>query len=71
MALAPLLKAVQDRALWEAAGAAGAFLLRSLRRGRVEDKEAEKASKEPAMSLTPDGWRTDKSRLNDSGPVGP
>lgn len=71
MHLGPFIRAIKDYASQELIGVAVAFLGRNFFKKKSEEKDAEKASSERAMFLTPDGWQTDKRRLDSDAPIQP
>jgi hypothetical protein len=76
MDLAPLsknipgwLQSLRDYAVWELIGAAGAYF--GITKKKSTSVEVDKATKEGAMFLTPDGWETDQRRFENSDPIKP
>jgi len=71
MDLGPFIQAIKDYASQELVGIAIAFFGRKALKNKSDAKDAEKASSEGAMFLTPDGWQTDKRRLDSDAPIQP
>jgi len=69
--LVPFLHAIKDYASWEVIAIAGGFLFRNLFHRGAQAGDAEKASKEAGMFLTPDGWQTGTRRFDDNAPIIP
>jgi hypothetical protein len=71
MDLGQFFRPFKDYATWEILGAAGAYLMREFRKKGPAQVDIEKATKEGAMFLTPDGWTTEKRRFDDNDPIKP
>ena len=71
MDLGQIFRPLKEYATWEILGAGGGYLMRSFRKNRAVQADTDKATKEGAMFLTPDGWQTDKLRFENSDPIKP
>jgi hypothetical protein len=72
MDLRPLLQFAKDYASWEILGAVSAFFGKDLFKSKTaQAKDMEKAAKDGATFLTPDGWETDRLRFENSNPIKP